>query len=146
MTGGVAVIKVGGDTESEMKAKKDLVEDALNATRAAIAEGIVPGGGTALLRAAGILDKVKVSGEERHGIAILKKALEAPLRQIAENAGEDGSVVAEMVREKGATIGFNSLTLKYVDMFKDGIIDPAKVVRVGLQNAASIAGLLLTTN
>ena len=146
LTGGVAVIKVGGDTESEMKAKKDLVEDALNETRAAIAEGIVPGGGTALLRAAGILDKVKVSGEERHGIAILKKALEAPLRQIAENAGEDGSVVAEMVREKGATIGFNSLTLKYVDMFKDGIIDPAKVVRVGLQNAASIAGLLLTTN
>ena len=146
LTGGVAVIKVGGDTESEMKAKKDLVEDALNATRAAIEEGIVPGGGTALLRAQSALDKVKGKGEERHGIAILRKALEAPLRQIAQNAGEDGSVVAEMVREKGGSMGFNSLTLEYVDMFKAGIIDPAKVVRAGLQNAASIAGLMLTTN
>ena len=146
LTGGVAVIKVGGDTESEMKAKKDLVEDALNATRAAIEEGIVPGGGTALLRACAALDKLKVKGDERHGIAILRKAIEAPLRQIAENAGEDGSVVAEMVREMKETMGFDSLTLQYVDMFKAGIIDPAKVVRVSLQNAASISGLLLTTN
>ncbi|MDF1798045.1 MAG: chaperonin GroEL [Planctomycetota bacterium] len=146
LTGGVAVIKVGGDTESEMKAKKDLVEDALNATRAAIQEGIVSGGGTCLLRAISVLKDVKVKGDLRHGIKILEVALAAPIRQIAENAGEDGSVIAEMVLEKKEGWGFDSLALEYVDFFKAGIIDPAKVVRAGLQNAASIAGLLLTTN
>jgi chaperonin GroEL len=146
LTGGVAVIKVGGDTEAEMKAKKDLVEDALNATRAAIEEGIVPGGGTCLLRATSVLDKLKVKGDMSHGIAILRKALGAPVRQIAENAGEDGSVIAETILEKDEGMGFDSMELKYVDMFKAGIIDPAKVVRAGLQNASSIAALLLTTN
>ena len=146
LTGGVAVIRVGGSTEAEMKAKKDLVEDALNATRAAIEEGIVPGGGVALLRAQEAVAATKAKSEEKFGVRILERALEAPLRQIAENAGEDGSVVAEMVREKGKTWGFNSLELRYEEMFKAGIIDPAKVVRVALQNAASISGLLLTTD
>ena len=146
LTGGVAVIKVGGDTEAAMKSRKDLVEDALNATRAAIEEGIVPGGGVALLRAVEAVEAVRTSGDERFGKFIVKKALEAPLRQIAENTGEKGSVVVENVREKGKTIGFNALTGEYVDMFKAGIIDPAKVVRTALQNAASIAGLLLTTD
>ncbi|HTF87256.1 MAG TPA: TCP-1/cpn60 chaperonin family protein, partial [Planctomycetota bacterium] len=143
---GVAVIKVGGSTEAEMKNKKQLVEDALNATRSAIQEGIVPGGGVALLRAAESLSALKVKGDERFGVMIVEKALEAPLAQIADNAGEDGSVVVEMVREKGGSVGFNALTLEYVDMFKAGIIDPAKVVRSALVNAASIAGLLLTTD
>ena len=146
LTGGVAVIQVGGDTEAEMKAKKDLVEDALNATRAAIEEGIVPGGSTALLRAAEAAGEAKVRGEERFGREIIVKALEAPLRQLAENAGENGSVVVEMVREKGKNHGFNALTRKYEDLIKAGIIDPAKVVRSALQNAASISGLLLTTD
>jgi len=146
LTGGVAVIKVGGSTEAEMKNKKQLVEDALNATRSAIQEGIVPGGGVALLRAAESLSALKVKGDERFGVMIVEKALEAPLAQIADNAGEDGSVVVEMVREKGGSVGFNALTLEYVDMFKAGIIDPAKVVRSALVNAASIAGLLLTTD
>jgi chaperonin GroEL len=146
LTGGVAVIKVGGDTEAEMKAKKDLVEDALNATRAAIEEGIVAGGGTCLLRASEALESLKVRGEMRHGVAILREALLAPIRQIAENAGEDGAVVAEMVRERKEGFGFDSLTLQYVDLFKAGIIDPALVGRNALQNAASVAALMLTTN
>ena len=146
LSGGVAVLKVGGDTEAEMKAKKDLVEDALNATRAAIEEGIVPGGGVALLRAADAVTETRYRGDERFGAEIIAKALERPLRQIAENAGENGSVVADMVREKGKTTGFDTLAREYVDMFKAGIIDPAKVVRTALQNAASIAGLLLTTD
>ena len=146
LTGGVAVIQVGGDTEAEMKAKKDLVDDALNATRAAIEEGIVPGGGCALLRAVEAAREAKCKGDERFGREIIVKALEAPLRQLAENAGENGSVVVENVREKGKKIGFNALTRSYEDMFKAGIIDPAKVVRSALQNAASISGLLLTTN
>jgi chaperonin GroEL len=146
LSGGVGVIKVGGNSEAEMKAKKDLVEDALNATRAAIEEGIVPGGGVALLRAQEAVEGARARGDERFGVDILRRALEAPLRQIAENAGEDGSVVAEMVREKNKAWGFDSLELSYVDMFKAGIIDPAKVVRSALQNAASVAGLLLTTN
>ncbi len=146
LTGGVAVIRVGGSTEAEMKTKKFLVEDAFNATRSAIQEGIVPGGGVTLLRAADSIDESKFKGEERFGAAIVKRALEAPLRQIAQNAGYDGAVVVEMVREKSGSYGFNALSGEYVDMFKAGVIDPAKVVRCALQNAASIAGLLLTTD
>ncbi|MHC4262634.1 MAG: chaperonin GroEL [Planctomycetota bacterium] len=146
LSGGVAVLKVGGDTEAEMKAMKDLVEDALNATRAAIQEGIVPGGGVALLRAATAVAGTRAPGDEKFGVQIIARALEQPLRQIAENAGEDGSVVVEMVREKSKNHGFDSLNRQYVDMVKAGIIDPAKVVRSALQNAASIAGLLLTTD
>jgi len=146
LTGGVAVIKVGGDTETAMKAKKDLVDDALNATRAAIQEGVVPGGGTCLFNCVEAARNAKVRGDEKFGREIIVNALEAPLRQIAENAGESGSVVAEFVREKGKSVGFNALTREYTDMFKIGVIDPAKVVRSALQNAASIAGLLLTTD
>jgi chaperonin GroEL len=146
LTGGVAVIKVGGTTEAEMKSRKDLWEDALNATRAAIQEGIVPGGGVALLRAADAVNKLRVKGDERFGASIIEKALEAPLRQIAMNSGAEGAVVVETVREKGGSNGYDALTAEYVDMFKAGIIDPAKVVRSALQNAASIAGLLLTTD
>ncbi len=146
LTGGVAVIQVGGDTEAEMKAKKDLVDDALNATRAAIEEGVVPGGAVALLRAVDAAANAKVKGDERFGREIVVKALEAPMRQIAENAGVNGSVVVETVREKGKNFGFDARQHKYVDMFKSGIIDPAKVVRSALQNAASISGLLLTTD
>jgi chaperonin GroEL len=146
LSGGVAVIRCGGKTEAEMKASKDLMEDALNATRAAIQEGVVPGGGVALLRAEEAVDQVRYKGEERFGADIVKRALSAPLRQIAQNAGYDGSVVAETVREKGKTTGFNALTGEYGDMFAAGIIDPTKVVRAALQNAASIAGLLLTTD
>ncbi len=146
LDGGVALIKVGGKTEAEMKQMKDLVEDALNATRAATQEGIVPGGGVALLRASDAVAKGRFKGDEKFGAMIIERALTAPLRQIAENAGEDGSVVVENVRDKGKSIGFNALTLTYGDMFKAGVIDPAKVVRSALQNAASIAGLLLTTD
>jgi chaperonin GroEL len=146
LQGGVAVIRVGGGSEAEMKSVKDLVEDALNSTRAAIEEGIVAGGGVALLRAEAALENLRLKGDERFGAQIVARALSAPLRQIATNAGEDGSVIAEMVREKGKTMGFNSLTREYVDMLKSGIIDPAKVVRSALQNAASISGLLLTTD
>ena len=144
--GGVAVLKVGGKTEAEMKSRKDLMEDALNATRAAIEEGIVPGGGVALLRAVEAVHALKLKGDERFGALIIEKALEAPLRQIAQNAGEDGAVVVENVREKGASTGWNALAGEYVDMFAAGIVDPAKVVRTALQNAASISGLLLTTD
>lgn len=146
LTGGVAVIKVGGKTEAEMKEKKDRVEDALNATRAAIQEGIVPGGGVALMRAADAVAEGRYKGDEKFGALIVQRALEAPLRQIAENAGVDGSVVAETVREKAKAFGYNALTGTYEDMFKAGVIDPAKVVRSALQNAASISGLLLTTD
>jgi chaperonin GroEL len=146
LTGGVAIIKVGGKTEAEMKQTKDRVEDALNATRAAIQEGIVPGGGVALLRASGAVAEGRFKGEEKFGASIVERALQAPLRQIAENAGEDGSVVAEMVLEKGKSYGFNALTCTYEDMYKAGVIDPAKVVRCALQNAGSIASLLLTTD
>jgi chaperonin GroEL len=146
LSGGVAVIKVGGKTEAEMKSTKDLMEDALNATRAAIQEGIVPGGGVALLHATEAIKALKLKGDERFGASIVLKAMEAPLRQIAENAGEDGAVVVETVREHGGNIGWNALTGEYVDMFKAGVVDPAKVVRCALQNAASISGLLLTTD
>ncbi|MEW6072594.1 MAG: chaperonin GroEL [Planctomycetota bacterium] len=146
LTGGVAVVKVGGDTETQMKARKDLVDDALHATRAAIQEGIVAGGGVALLRAVPAVESLKVKGDERFGKLVVLKALESPLAQIAENSGQSGSVVVETVRERGQNIGFDALSNDYVDMFKAGIIDPAKVVRSALQNAASIAGLLLTTD
>lgn len=146
LAGGVAIIKVGGKTEAEMKQTKDRVEDALNATRAAIQEGIVPGGGVALLRSAEAVTALKLKGDEKFGADIVIRALQSPLRQIAENAGRDGSVVAETVLEKGKTVGFNALTGEYVDMFKAGVIDPAKVVRTALYNAGSVAGLLLTTD
>jgi chaperonin GroEL len=146
LAGGVAVVKVGAATETEMKEKKARVEDALNATRAAVEEGIVPGGGVALLRAAKALDKPKFEGDEKVGAMIVKRALEEPIRQIVENAGLEGSVVVEKVKAATvATQGFDAETMEYVDMLQAGVIDPAKVERVALQNAASIASLLLTT-
>ncbi len=147
LAGGVAVIKVGAATEVEVKERKDLVEDALNATRAAVEEGIVPGGGTALLYATKVLDKVQVENEDqRVGVNIVRRALEAPVRQIAENAGLDGAVVAgKLLDGKDVKRGFDAQSETYVDMFKAGIIDPAKVVRIALQDAASVAGLLITT-
>jgi len=148
LTGGVALIKVGAATEAEMKEKKARVEDALHATRAAVAEGILPGGGTALLRCQEAVSKVvkKLEGDERIGAEIILRALEAPIRQIGENSGMDGAVIVDEVRrsEKEAT-GFNANTGEFVDMYKAGILDPTKVVRSALQNAASIAGLMLTT-
>jgi chaperonin GroEL len=146
LAGGVAVIKVGAATETEMKEKKARVEDALNATRAAVEEGIVPGGGVALLRAAKALDGLKLSGDEATGAAIVKRALEEPIRQIVENAGLEGSVVVEKVKAAtAASQGFDAENNEYVDMMQAGIIDPTKVERIALQNAASIASLLLTT-
>ncbi len=146
LAGGVAVINVGAATETEMKEKKALVEDALHATRAAVEEGIVPGGGVALLRCQSALDKVKLSREdEQIGVAILRRALESPIRQIAENAGVEGSIVVATVRDGKGGFGYNALTNEYEDLIEAGVIDPTKVVRTALQNAASIAGLLLTT-
>ncbi|HBH02627.1 MAG TPA: chaperonin GroEL [Candidatus Rokubacteria bacterium] len=146
LAGGVALIKVGAATETEMKEKKARVEDALNATRAAVEEGIVPGGGVALLRAAEALDSLKLSGDEGTGVSIVRRALEEPIRQIVENAGLEGSVVVEKVRTMvPGTRGFDAETNEYVDMMRAGIIDPTKVERVALQHAASIASLLLTT-
>jgi chaperonin GroEL len=147
LAGGVAIVKVGAATETEMKEKKARVEDALNATRAAVEEGIVPGGGVALLRASEALDGLKLSGDEGTGVEILRRALEEPIRQIAENAGLEGSVVVERVKALvPMTRGFDAETLQYVDMIQAGIIDPTKVERVALQHAASIASLLLTTD
>jgi len=145
LIGGVAVISVGAATETEMKEKKARVEDALNATRAAVEEGIVPGGGVALIRCLDALDKVKVTGEEKHGLEILKRALQEPLRQIAENAGLEGSVVLNRVVEGKDDFGFNAVTETYENLIECGVIDPTKVVRFALQNAASVAGLMLTT-
>src|SRR5436309_246002 len=146
LAGGVAMIKVGAATETEMKEKKARVEDALNATRAAVEEGIVPGGGVALLRASEALGSLKLSGDEATGVSIVRRALEEPIRQIVENAGLEGSVVVEKVRAAlPITQGFDAETNEYVDMMQAGIIDPTKVERVALQNAASIASLLLTT-
>ncbi len=146
LAGGVAVIYVGAATETEMKEKKARIEDALHATKAAVEEGIVPGGGVALLRAARAIDNLKLEGDQKVGAEIVKSALVEPLKQIAENAGYEGSLVAEKVRNaEKDTIGFNALTGEYVDMFEAGIIDPLKVERIALQNAASIASLLLTT-
>src|SRR5438128_2563919 len=146
LAGGVAVIKVGAATETAIKEKKARVEDALNATRAAVEEGIVPGGGVALLRASNVIDKLKVEGDEKVGAQIVKRALEEPIRQIVENAGLEGSVVVEKVKaETVATRGFDAESMEFVDMLQVGIIDPTKVERVALQNAAEIASLLLTT-
>jgi chaperonin GroEL len=146
LAGGVAVIKVGAATETEMKEKKARVEDALNATRAAVEEGIVPGGGVSLLRAAKAIDSLKLEGDEKVGSMIVKRALEEPIRQIVENAGLEGSVIVERVKsETSPSHGFDADSMEYVDMLKAGIIDPTKVERVALQNAASVASLLLTT-
>ena len=146
LAGGVAVIKVGAATETAMKEKKARVEDSLNATRAAVEEGIVPGGGVALLRAAKALDTLKLEGDEKVGAQIVRRALEQPIREIVENAGLEGSVVVEKVKSDATpTRGFDAETMQYVDMLQAGIIDPTKVERVALQNAASVASLLLTT-
>jgi chaperonin GroEL len=147
LAGGVAVIRVGGATEVEVKEKKDRVDDALNATRAAVEEGIVPGGGVALLRARIAVSKLRSeNADEQAGISIVLKALEAPIRQIAENAGNEGSIVVGKITDnKSQTFGFNAQTEEYVDMIEAGIVDPAKVVRTALQDAASVAGLLITT-
>jgi chaperonin GroEL len=146
IVGGVAVINVGASTETEMKEKKARVEDALHATKAAVEEGIVAGGGVALLRCVSSLDKVKdLPRDQQVGVTIVKRALEEPIRQISQNAGLEGSVVVEHVRKEKETVGFDAATEKYVDMFEAGIIDPTKVTRCALQNAASVAGLMLTT-
>ena len=145
LTGGVAIISVGAATEAEMKQTKARMEDALHATRAAVEEGILPGGGTALLRAIEVVQGVKAKGDEQIGVAIIAKALEAPIRQIADNTGLDGAVIADEVKQKTGNIGYNAATGDYVDMYKAGVIDPAKVVKSALRNAASIAGLMLTT-
>jgi len=145
LIGGVAVINVGAATETEMKEKKDRVEDALNATRAAVEEGIVPGGGVAFIRSMKALEKTKLPGEEQLGINLVKRALEEPVRQIANNAGFEGSVVVQEVINGKDAYGFNAETGQYEDLIKSGVIDPTKVTRFALQNAASVAGLLMTT-
>jgi chaperonin GroEL len=145
LMGGVAVIKVGAATETEMKEKKARVEDALNATRAAVEEGIVPGGGVALLRALPALDKLELTGDQQHGVNIIRRALEEPLRQIAQNSGAEGAVVVNRVRSESGAYGYNAASGEYEDLVAAGVIDPTKVVRVALQNAASVASLMLTT-
>jgi chaperonin GroEL len=143
----VAIIRVGAPTEAEMKERKSRVEDALHATRAAVEEGVVPGGGVALIRAIAAVRKLKLKDDEAFGAEIVARSLEAPLRQIAANAGADGSMIVEEVKEQSEpTMGYDVLTAKYVDMVKAGIVDPVKVTRMALQNAASIAGLMLTTD
>jgi chaperonin GroEL len=145
LIGGVAVINVGAATETELKEKKDRVEDALNATRAAVEEGIIPGGGVALIRAMKALDKLKLTGDEMMGVKLVKRAIEEPVRQIANNSGFEGSIVVQHVISKNGNNGFNAATGIYEDLMKAGIVDPTKVTRFALQNAASVAGLLLTT-
>ena len=146
LVGGVAIIKVGAATETEMKEKKARVEDAMHATRAAVEEGIVPGGGVAFLRAIPALDKLVLEGDEQIGVTIVKRALEEPLRLIASNAGHEGAIVVGKVRaSKDSNYGFNAATEEYTDMIAAGILDPAKVTRSALQNSASIAALMLTT-
>ncbi|MFA5259734.1 MAG: chaperonin GroEL [Candidatus Omnitrophota bacterium] len=145
LSGGVAIISIGAATESEMKEKKARVEDALHATRAAVEEGIVPGGGVALLRAIEVIDSLKLTGDVLTGAKIVRMALEAPVRQLATNAGLEGAVIVQRLKQEAVTIGYDINKDDYVDMFESGIIDPAKVTRSALQNAASIAGLLLTT-
>ena len=146
LAGGVAVIYVGAASEVEMKEKKDRFDDALHATRAAVEEGIIPGGGTALIRAAQCLNNVKPENEdEKLGIEIIRRAVEEPLRMIVENAGLEGSVVVNEVKNGKGDYGYNARTEQYENLFKSGVIDPAKVTRVALENAASIAGMLLTT-
>ena len=145
LVGGVAVVKVGAATESEMKEKKTRIEDALAATRSAVEEGIIPGGGACLVHCIPVLDKIKADADEMIGVNIVRRALEEPLRQIAVNGGYEGSVIVEKVKSSPKGVGFNVLTGKYEDMIKSGIVDPAKVTRSALQNAASISGILLTT-
>jgi chaperonin GroEL len=147
LAGGVAVVRVGGSTEVEVKEKKDRVDDALNATRAAVEEGIVPGGGVALLKASKVLDGFKGDNDDQEaGVAIVRRALQAPIRQIAENAGVEGSIVVGKVSEaRGQAFGYDAQKDEYGDLLEKGIIDPAKVVRTALQDAASIAALLITT-
>jgi chaperonin GroEL len=146
LAGGVAVIKVGAATEVEMKEKKARVEDALNATRAAVEEGIVPGGGVALIRLSAVLDTItNISAEQKFGVSIIRRSIEEPLRQISANAGVEGSIVVNKVREGSGAFGYNAATDTYGDLLEQGVIDPAKVVRCALQNAASVAGLMLTT-
>jgi chaperonin GroEL len=147
LAGGVAVVNVGAATETEMKEKKARVEDALHAVRAAVEEGIVPGGGVALVRCIDILEKVRgqVKGDQKTGVDIVRRSLSSPMRQIAANAGEEGSLVVQKVREGKGAYGYNARTEVYEDMIKAGVTDPTKVVRAALENAASIAGLLLTT-
>ena len=145
LAGGVAVINVGAATETEMKEKKARVEDALHATRAAVEEGIVPGGGVVFLRAIPALDKLKLDGDENTGVSIVKKALEEPIRLIAENAGTEGSIAVNRVKDETGAFGFNAETEEYEDLMKSGVIDPTKVTRIALENAASIASLLVTT-
>ena len=147
LAGGVAVIKVGGVTEVEVKERKDRVDDAMHATRAAVEEGVVPGGGTALLYATRVLDKVKVADSDQQvGVEIVRKALQAPARQIADNAGAEGAiVVGKLLESKDTSFGFDAQGDEYTNLVKAGIIDPTKVVRTALQDAASVAGLLLTT-
>jgi chaperonin GroEL len=145
LAGGVAVINVGAATETEMKEKKARVEDALHATRAAVEEGIVPGGGVALIRAQKVLDNVKLEGDEAIGLGIVKRAIEAPLRQLADNAGQEGALIVSEVKKRKGNEGYNVATATYEDLIKAGVVDPAKVTRSALQHAASISGLLLTT-
>jgi chaperonin GroEL len=145
LAGGVAVIKVGAATETEMKEVKDRIKDAVEATKAAIEEGIVAGGGVALVRARAVLEGLKLTGDEQIGVNIIRRAVEEPMRQIAENAGHDGAVVVEEVKKLAGAMGYNAATDVYEDMLKAGIVDPTKVTRSALQNAASIAALLLTT-
>jgi len=145
LAGGVAVIKVGAATETEMKEKKDRITDAVAATKAAVEEGIVPGGGVAFIRAIGVLDGVQADGDERVGLDILRRALEEPMRMIATNAGKEGAVVVERVRSETGSMGYNAATDVYEDLVKAGVIDPAKVTRSALQNAASIAIMIITT-
>jgi chaperonin GroEL len=145
LAGGVAVVKVGAATETEMKEKKARVEDALHATRAAVEEGIVPGGGVALLRAQSVLDSLKLDAEQMAGVNIIRRSLEEPLRRIAENAGVEGSIVVDKVKNGKGAWGFNAQSEQYEDLVKAGVIDPTKVVRTALQNASSVASLLLTT-
>jgi chaperonin GroEL len=145
LAGGVAQINVGAATEVEMKEKKARVEDALHATRAAVEEGIVPGGGVAFLRCLKTLDSLKSKGEEGIGVDIIRRALEAPIRQIAQNAGIDGAIVCERVKNSKGNEGYDALNGEYTDLVQAGIIDPTKVARIALENAASVSGLLLTT-
>ena len=145
LAGGVAVINVGAATETEMKEKKARVEDALHATRAAVEEGIVPGGGVALIRAQKILDTLKLEGDEQVGLEIIRRAIEAPLRQLATNAGKEGALIVQEVKKGKGNEGYNVATGEYVDLVKAGVVDPTKVTRSALQNASSISGLLLTT-
>jgi chaperonin GroEL len=145
LAGGVGVIKVGAATEVEQKAKQHKLEDALHATKAAVEEGIVPGGGVALLRTIPALEKMQLEGDEKTGLNILKRAIEEPVRQIAENAGVDGAVVVQKVKEGSGNFGFNAATMVYEDLIKAGVVDPTKVTRTALENAVSAASMLLTT-